>query len=152
MSEAGGFDDLRRVFRQLPDVAQKRVATNVIRAAAVGMQKEVRSAAKEISSQEKRSKASIKYGPIWKAIKISRSRNKSRDNISWLVHTGRAFYGRFIEYGTSKFPPHPWFRPATERAAPAMRTEMAKRLGKGIEREAARLAKSFRSARKSVGK
>lgn len=52
----------------------------------------------------------------------------------------RAFYGRFLEFGTSKMAARPFMRPAAENHAAQAVTVIATVLGQQIEIEAAKLA------------
>lgn len=57
------------------------------------------------------------------------------------IHTGRAFWGNFLEFGTARMPPQPFMRPALDETADKALAVLGRELGKGVEREAAKLAK-----------
>jgi HK97 gp10 family phage protein len=55
--------------------------------------------------------------------------------------TGDAFYGMFLEFGTSRIAARPFLRPAFEAVKARAVAEIAAKLGPGIEKAAAKLGR-----------
>lgn len=70
---------------------------------------------------------------------------RSRRSLGVLVgtsakeYTGKAFYGAFLEYGTSKTPARPWLAPAVEAKRAEAQAAVEKTLAAGLDREAKKL-------------
>jgi len=78
---------------------------------------------------EVRAKAPVKTGNLRRKIR-TRERREDADGLRFAIEIPRsAFYGRFIEFGTSKIAARPFMRPAaeakTEAAVSAMRNALA---------------------------
>lgn len=135
-----GFDQLSRVLEDLPVNVEKRIlqtaTTSAIREAA----KEIRKAAPS-SEDEKQSPASQKYGKLKRNIKVMRLRRNEKGARSARVHTGRAFWGYFLERGTRYIPANPWFAPAFERSQENIIKKLAEKLTEGIYKEVNKLKK-----------
>ncbi len=55
------------------------------------------------------------YGDLRDNIKVRRDRARKQGNISFRVTTGHGFWGYFLEVGTVRMRPHPWWRPVQDR-------------------------------------
>lgn len=78
---------------------------------------------------EVRAKAPVKTGNLRRKIR-TRERREDADGLRFAIEIPRsAFYGRFIEFGTSRVAAKPFMRPAaeakTEAAVSAMRNALA---------------------------
>ena len=135
-----------KVLKAMPKRLAERELTNAVRAGARVIRKEVAARAPRGAVT---SKASEKYGPLHKQIRVSRVK-KTRHSVEFEIHTGSAFWGKFIEFGTAKIAPRPWMTPAVDTSAPAAMVKIKERLGKGIEKTARELAGKFGSIRKAT--
>lgn len=54
------------------------------------------------------------YGHLKENIRVRRDKSRKQGNVVHLVTAGKAFWGRFLEYGTRKMAARPWMRPAFE--------------------------------------
>lgn len=61
------------------------------------------------------------------------------------IGIGKAFWGVFDEFGTSRQAARPWLRPAWERVKYAVLNAIGRDLGSSIEREALKLAGEHRT-------
>ena len=66
------------------------------------------------------------------------------------VHTGKAFWGMFSEFGTSRQPARPWLSPALDASAVAALGRLGKNLGDRLERTAKELAGRYNALKKST--
>ena len=92
-----GVDDVRRVLDQVAP----RQARNIMRSTVHGMAAEIR--------KEARQEAPKDDGDLRKS--ITTKRRSIRNNLvrSDVLVKPRAYYWRFVEYGTSKMPENPFF-------------------------------------------
>lgn len=153
-----GMKELDYALKQLPIRAQKKVLKQSVSAGAAVIRKEARKNARKFK----------RTGNLAKKIKTAYNKAKSRP---WFpiyeVGCGEAFYGKFIERGfiavgpkgekggtwkawraarkVSKGSRHvaakPWLRPALSSKEREAIEKMRIKVGIGIEREAAKLAK-----------
>ena len=143
-----GLSELNRVLQQLPDVMQRRVFSSAVGAGARLLKKElIQAAPVGPSTEEIKSKSYLyrrgKYGRIRDNIKIRTRSNWPRRRVVSTIHNGRAFWGYFKEFGTSKETPKPWFRPVWDTQNRAIYQRMVERVAKGLSREAKKLAGSY---------
>lgn len=72
---------------------------------------------------------------VYQAFVTDGDSEKVTYRISW--NKSQAFYGRFLEFGTSKMPAKPFLRPAydaaRDRAVAAVKTRLAQELAKAFE-------------------
>ena len=161
MSEYGtieikGLRELDYNLKQLPLKIQKKVLRQAVRAGATVIRKEARKNIKGLPE---------KTGTLRKSISIAKSRESIPHNpIFTIGPSNKGWYGHLIEYGFTatgpkkkgltyrdsrarahKFGKHvpakPWLRPAFDTTVKKVIQQMGKRLGIGIEREAAKLAR-----------
>lgn len=86
-----------------------------------------------------------KYGRLKSNIRVTKQKTTRETEVRHIVHTGNAFWGRYLEFGTVRMQPHPFFRSAYEGAQNEAVAAQITVLRAGIEREAARLAKGGRA-------
>ena len=125
--EIRGLAELRDALKTVPIKVEEKIIRQGLYAAASVIRREVRARAPvradgrslELSTGKRKSKF---YQPGY--LKASfRIRLGKEDGlpVAW-VHSGRAFYGHFYEFGTHHQPARPFFRPAVEAAkGPAFR-------------------------------
>jgi HK97 gp10 family phage protein len=135
-----GFEQLSRVLEDLPVNVEKRVLQNATTSAIREAAKEIRKSAPS-SEQNQQSEASKEYGKLKRNIKVMRLRRNEKGARSARVHTGRAFWGYFLEMGTRYIPARPWFAPAFERSQENILKKLAERLKEGIYKEVNKLKK-----------
>lgn len=128
MSRLHGARELDRVLAQLP----KQVGAKAIKNAALAGAGEVRKAA--------RAAAPVDEGDLKKSI-TARATKTGTASITYRIGaTARAYYGMFLEFGTSKMSARPWFRPAWEESKQRALDKVGKRLGENITKAARKLA------------
>ena len=79
-------------------------------------------------------KQTADYGRLHDNIKTVKQRSRKRNTIRFIVTTGKAFWGRFSEFGTEHEPARPWFRPAVEQVAATVIDNLGAELKKAIDR------------------
>ncbi len=135
-----GFAEADKILRELGPQVENRVLQSATSAGARVMAKSVRANAPKGSG--KQSVASQKYGRLSKNIKTAVLRiAKAKGRRGARVSTGDAFWGQFLEFGTRHLSARPWFRPAIEQSKDAAIDKLREFLGRGIEREATKLAR-----------
>lgn len=79
----------------------------------------------------------VRTGKLKKGLKIS---NIKRKNGVKYIQVGvdrgdnsEVFYGKFIEFGTSKMPAHPFLQPAFEKNKSAIKEKIAETLKEGLK-------------------
>ena len=112
-----GLKELDRALQELAWPAARRALRKGMRKGA------------NVVRDEARAKAPKKTGNLKRKIR-TRERREEGGDMRFAVEVPRsAFYGRFIEYGTSKMAAKPFLRPAaenkTEEAVTAMRDSLA---------------------------
>ena len=145
-SHVQGFAALEKVLKAMPPKLAERELSNATRAGARVIAKEVKARAPRGKDP---SEASEKYGPLHKNIRVSRVK-KTRRSVEFEIHTGSAFWGKFIELGTMDIAPRPFMTPAFDTSKQAAIQKIGERLAKGVEKTAAELAGKFGSLRKST--
>ncbi len=87
---------------------------------------------------EARAKARVDTGNLKRKIR-TRERSEDAGNMQFAVEVPRsAFYGRFLEYGTSKMEAKPFLRPAAENKTEEAVSSMRDALAEAIQIEIAR--------------
>lgn len=147
-----GAREIEAVLRDLPE----RVARNAVKSSLM--------AGGAVVVKELKATAPVGPDPGGKSRKTasggSKNYGKLRDNIRrGTIHVtgaslaigvgiGRAFWGMFQEFGTSRMPAHPWFRRAWEKSKVGALDAIGRALGKGVEREALKLSGEYGARRK----
>jgi len=154
-----GARELDAALRELARPAQRRVVQATMQAVARIVQRAVRN-----GTPRGKGDPHPKYGRLRDNIRIARLPGAQRFRA--VIHTGRAFWSKWVEYGRSALavkrkqvlsdgktffgrevkamPARPFFRPAWDTIAPRLLPEIARRIGEGLEREAARLGRRRR--------
>jgi HK97 gp10 family phage protein len=149
-----GAKELEAALKQLPEEIAKKVATSAVMAGAKVVLEEARHTAPV--GQESKGRVRVRttkkgnvvisnYGKLKLSLRAIKVRN-STHSVTVAVTVGKAFWGMFQEFGTSKMRARPWFRPAFDASWPKALDVMGKSLGEGIERAAKRLAGPFRKS------
>lgn len=138
-----GITELRKVLEKLPAAAQKRVISGGVRRAANTFRKAMREGA-PVGKEDPHPK----YGRLKDNIKVVRVRSAKRTEVRFSATVGRAFWAAFLEYGTSRQAAKPFVRPAFDNNADRALRGMVETIGKGIEREAAKLVGAHKVRRK----
>lgn len=82
---------------------------------------------------------SADYGHLRDNIRLRRDKARKQGYIVHLVTVGRAFWGRFLEYGTKKMAARPWMRPAFEANKEAVADIQREELDRLIKRTAKKI-------------
>lgn len=126
-----GARELEKLLKELGSQLASKVGDQAVRAAA------------RIVADEARRLVPVRTGDLRDsiAVKIER-RSKGADERVAIVGQKRpgSSLAHLTEFGTSKAPAQPFMRPALDAKADEALNEMGKVLGRGIEREAQRLA------------
>lgn len=118
-----GLRELDRALQELAWPAARRALRKGMRAGA------------NIVRDEARAKVAVDTGHLKRQIR-TRERSDRDGNMRFAVEVPRgAFYGRFLEYGTSKMAAKPFLRPAAETKTEAAVTTMRDALAEAIEIE-----------------
>ena len=138
-----GFKEADKLLAQLSPAIENRVLQKSVSAGARVFRDEAKKNAPRGTGTQ--SPSSKKYKRLFKNIKVQVLKSvKAKGRRGARVYTGNAFWGLFLEFGTRHIAARPWFRPSIDasknNAIKALQTE----LGKGIEKEAAKLARQNR--------
>ena len=148
-----GAKELEAVLKQLPDYIAKNVVRQALRKAAVPILEEARRTAPVGTESKgrtrlrttKKGKVTVaNYGKLRGELKIiTVPDSKTQASAAVAVTVGKAYWGVFQEFGTSRMP-NPrhkgWFRRAFDSKARAALDVLGKELGAGIEKAAVKLA------------
>lgn len=85
------------------------------------------------------------YGHLRDNIRVREAKARKDHTIVMMVHTGRAFWGSFLEFGTRKMAARPWMRPTFDGMQMGIVEGIKKQLGRQIELAAKRLARRAKS-------
>lgn len=139
-----GVQEMERTLKLLPEKVAERELRRALRAGGRVVRKAViDSAPRSGSSAEKRRKRSTSgkdYGALHENIRVTTRTKGKRNSAEVAVHTGNAFWGLFLEFGTVKMAARPFFTPAWDRSAPEALNKIGETLARGIDRTAAELA------------
>jgi HK97 gp10 family phage protein len=148
-SRVEGLSEINQVLKQLPERVQKNTLQRSVNAGGRVILKAVK--AKAPRHEGKQSPASKRYGTLFKNLRM-RAMSKLRAGARGVrIFTGDAFWSRFFELGTSHQPARPFMRPAFDESAGEAVGKMRDTLAEGVEREAAKLAGEYKTAKKSLG-
>ena len=157
-----GARELDRVLAQLPKDLAKFKLEQSVRTGANVIRKAWKQAAPRDSSGS-RSQMSQRFGSLHDNIKTTRVKRigsrvssasdigrETKGAVEFVVHTGDAFWGMFLEFGTEKMPAQPWARPAFEAHQREAMNRIGDKLGRELEKTAEELAGRFGAIRKST--
>lgn len=122
-----GVEEMKKLLKQLPEKAAKRVLRNATRSAANVIKKE---AAKRVV---------VRTGKLKKSLKVVESNYRDANGVRFRIGPTQ-FYAHLVEFGTTHSQAKPFLRPAYDESKQKVVDQMAKMMAKGIEREASRLA------------
>ncbi|MFK5937723.1 MAG: HK97 gp10 family phage protein [Sulfurimonas sp.] len=127
-----GVEEILRKLNKLPEKVMKNVVVGAIRASA-----------KPIIEEAKRL-VPVRTGRLKKSIGVVKRKSKDKDIVIFSISPRKTkhlngWYGRFIEDGTSKMAPHPFFRPAYEKEGENTIEFAKKYMRKRIDKELAKL-------------
>ncbi|MCI1143247.1 HK97 gp10 family phage protein [Sphingomonas sp. WKB10] len=143
-----GMKELNALLKALgPEVATKagasgtRQATNVMRDAVKQAAPRGTEPTKRTWTNKDGSKGSADYGRLHQNIKTKKVRARKAHTVSFQVTTGKAFWGRFSEFGTEHEPARPWFKPAVDKVAGQVIDALSGELRKAIDKAARKARK-----------
>lgn len=140
LKHVSGFREADRLLRELGPTVENRVLQSATMAGARVLAKSVKANAPK--GTLKQSPSSKKYGRLTNNIKTQVLRiAKKKGRRGARVSTGNAFWSQFLEFGTRRMSARPFFRPAIDQALDPALVKLREFLGRGIEREAAKLAR-----------
>ena len=145
-SRITGASEMAKVLKLLPGKVQGKLLISATRAGANLIRNDARARAPESGLGAERRAARSSSGEDYGTLKDNISVKKVKtppSRAKMIISNGRAFWGMFLEFGTEKHPPQPWLRPAFDGNVSAALAKIGKTLGRGIEREATKLTKSF---------
>lgn len=148
-----GARELDDVLARLPDELARHVVEQALRKAA-NVVRDAYKANVPVSSsspadRRARSSSGKDYGPLRDNIRTSKIKAPP-GSAHMAVHNGRAFWGMFLEFGTSRQPARPYFRQAFDGNADRALAVFGEELGKGLDKVARELAGRFGRIRKST--
>lgn len=132
-----GARELERLLKDLGPEVGSKVALQALRASARSIQRELKARA-PTGKQDPHPK----YGRLKDNIRVT-TVEKNPPEFEVVVHTGSAFWGHFLEFGTVKMRPHPWFSPVWDASVQAALETLGKNMSTGISREARKLAGTY---------
>ena len=114
-----GLRELDKALGDLPIKVRELVAESAARAGANVIKKEwIRRAPRGTIVNSK----NAEFGPLHKNIKVKKMTRLGKTAAGFIVHTGNAFWGHFVEFGFGQ-PAQPWARPGFDTAGqPAIST------------------------------
>jgi len=151
--EIHGVKELDTVLRQLPMKMQKRVMNNAVRAGA----RVIRTEAKKNVKRNFHGHGDRAIH-LEKEITVAAQKKRKPWEFIYKIGCGRAYWGRFWEYGYSAtgrgktgqarstrraggrhIPARPWLRPALDEMAKTAIEKIREKISDGIDREIAKL-------------
>ena len=131
-----GAREMERALKLLPRRLAERELTSAARAGANVWRKAMVAAAPRGSDP---SGASKERGPLHKNIRTTRIK-KTKLSVEMAVHTGRAFWGTWFEFGKIGQAATHWASSAIDSTAAAALERVGKTLGRRLEKLATELA------------
>ena len=144
-SGISGARELERVLRKLGPRLAERELVSAARAGANVWRKAMIAAAPHEDGES--SALSKKLGPLHKNIRTTRVKETNR-SVEMAVHTGRAWWGTWLEFGKTGQPARPWASPAIDANVAAVLA----RTGKTLERRLQKLAKELAGPLSKISK
>ncbi|MGE0153034.1 MAG: hypothetical protein AB7R90_10475 [Reyranellaceae bacterium] len=141
-----GTAELRRLLKALPP----EVETKVLQAATRQVGREVEKDFEAVvprSSEDKRSPKSQQYGHMIDNIRVKAPRGFR----GIVVFTKDAFWSQWYEFGNSRQPPRPVFRPTWDNNANRYMGMMLGAIARSLARTARQLAGKYGTARRTLG-
>ena len=145
-SGIAGAKDLERVLKRLPGRLAERELTSAARAGANVWRKAMVAAAPRGNDP---SQWSERFGPLHKNIRTTRIK-KTNASVEMAVHTGRAFWGTWFEFGKIGQSATHWASSAIDATASEALTRVGKTLARRLEKTARELAGPLSKISKST--
>jgi HK97 gp10 family phage protein len=150
-----GVEEMKRQLSGLSEKIQKTVLNSAVFEGAKLLRNEVQSRApvrtgnlkKNIivykDRQPQQIGAAVRYSVLVRRIKVARKvrrllRKAAKQGVQ-IDFADNAYYWRFLEFGTSKMPAKPFFRPAIDAVTPQLIRIVGDKLQAGIDRAAKQL-------------
>ena len=146
-SGISGAKELERVLKKLPGRLAERELVSAARAGANVWRKAMKEAAPRETGEQ--SVWSEKFGPLHKNIRTTRFK-KTKFSVEMAVHTGRAFWGTWLEFGKRGLAPTHWASSAIDATAGAALERVGKTLARRLPKLAAELAGPLSKISKST--
>lgn len=140
-----GLRELKKALDALPDKINKKVLDSAVRAGANVIKKEAQSNVniRPTQNDNEGGKRNRAPGSLRKGISVAKVKGTGT-RVHFVVGTRKkAFYGRFLEFGTKHIAPRPWLRPAYESKKAAAQAAFVKSLSRGLKREIKALGKGI---------
>jgi HK97 gp10 family phage protein len=140
-----GLSDLEKRLQEFTDKLAKNILKGAVRAGAVIIQREARQLAPvsaephSIGKKGRRSYVEeVQPGHLRKHVRTRLAPRKYRDEpiTYWIYVSGKAWYWKFIEFGTSKMSSKPFMRPAFDTMKEKATERIREYLSARIEKEA----------------
>lgn len=144
-----GAEELKAALKELPPVMEKQVYDQAVRRGAARFQGILKSVAPRGRVP---SKASRLYGRLVENIRIRKWKNPKPGIVGYSVGIGRAFWSRWLEYGSSHQQARPFIRPTLIIFEPEFLGLLKADLALGLARAAKRLAGKYSRVRKVLMK
>ncbi len=143
-SKIAGANELERVLKKLPGRLAERELNSAARAGANVWRKAMKDAAPRGNDP---SEASKERGPLHENIRTTRVK-KTNHSVEMAVHTGRAFWGTWFEFGKVGLAGTHWATSAIDATA----SEALSRVGKTLIRRLEKLAKELAGPLSKISK
>lgn len=140
--EVHGLKEMEDALKEIGNAAAGKTLFSALMAAGMPIQKEAQANAPKSTEphykyQKGKAKVQVPSGTLKKSIgrkrlKSSQVETGAEIGISW---RGRAFYGRFLEFGTSKMAAKPFLRPAFDAKKDESLTIFKDKLAENIEKQ-----------------
>ena len=147
ISGISGAKELERVLRKLGPKLAERELVSAARAGANVWRKAMIEAAPRDADEP--SKWSKKFGPLHKNIRTTRFKNTAF-SVEMAVHTGRAFWGTWFEFGKVGQSATHWASSAIDSTAALALARVGRTLGRRLPKLAAELAGPLSKISKST--
>ena len=147
-SRITGAKEMARVLKALPPRVAERDLLGAVRVGAGVVKREAVKRAPKSGRGTRKVRGKDRKA-LQKEIKVTKIASDSK-GAAVAVHTGKAFWGMFSEFGTSRQPARPWLSPALDASAVAALGRLGKNLGDRLERTAKELAGRYNALKKST--
>jgi len=142
--DLGGVSEMENALKLLPARVAERELIRAARAGSQVVRKAVKAAAPRSGQtpeqRSRRTSSGKNYGALANNIRVTTRTKGKRHSVEVAIHTGNAFWGMFLEFGTSRMAPRPFFAPAWDKSRDAALAAVAETLASGIDRTAKELA------------
>lgn len=142
--QISGLSALEKTLAALPDKLARNILKGAIRAGAVVIQKDARTKAPRSTEPHQLGKGSksekIQPGHLKKNIKVRLAPRKKREVPIeyWVYVSSKAWYWKFVEFGTSKMSSKPFMRSAFDAKKAEATERIREYLSTRIDKEAAK--------------